>query len=264
MPLKAEIALLTQAAREGGALAMKYWQKDPQSWDKGQGQGPVSEADLAVDALLKDKLCKDRPSYGWLSEESPDDLARLTKPRVFIVDPIDGTRAYLAGEKGFAIALALADGATGQIIAAAVFLPALDKLYHATAGTEPAYLNDVPIHTSQHGGTLQDARLLLPRAQRTARYWPGGPPSEAHCDSRASLAHRLCLVAEGVYDGMAQLTRSWEWDIAAGALICAQAGVALSTSEGQALRFNTPERSSLKGIVAANSHLHDALIKRLR
>ncbi|MFM7446032.1 MAG: inositol monophosphatase family protein, partial [Tabrizicola sp.] len=111
---------------------MRYWRKDPKSWEKPGEQGPVSEADLAVNEALARRLRSARPEYGWLSEETPDDAARLGCTAVFILDPIDGTRAFLAGEETFAVSLAVAR--EGRPVAGVVFLPAMDRLYSATAG----------------------------------------------------------------------------------------------------------------------------------
>ena len=86
-----DLALLTEAARDAGRIALRYWRKNPQVWDKGGEHGPVTEADLAVNDMLKARLLAARPGYGWLSEETPDDAARLACETVFIIDPIDGT-----------------------------------------------------------------------------------------------------------------------------------------------------------------------------
>mgnify|MGYP001825663736 FL=1 len=100
MPAR-DLDLLKSAALEAGKIARRYWRDDPQVWDKG-GDDPVSEADFAVDTYLRTALLAARPDYGWVSEETEDDPARIDKPRTFVVDPIDGTRAFVAGEKTWA------------------------------------------------------------------------------------------------------------------------------------------------------------------
>ncbi|TAG15735.1 MAG: 3'(2'),5'-bisphosphate nucleotidase CysQ, partial [Rhodobacterales bacterium] len=125
-----DLALLTEAAREAGRIALRYWRREPKVWDKGGDHGPVTEADLAVNDMLKLMLLSARPDYGWLSEETPDDAARLSAETVFIIDPIDGTRAFVAGEETFAHSLAVAH--QGKVTAGVVFLPALDKIYTAS------------------------------------------------------------------------------------------------------------------------------------
>ena len=104
-----DLALLTDAAREAGLIALRYWRRNPQVWDKGGEHGPVTEADLAVNDMLKARLLAARPDHGWLSEETPDDPARLSRECVFIIDPIDGTRAFIAGEDTFAVSLAVVE-----------------------------------------------------------------------------------------------------------------------------------------------------------
>ena len=105
-----DLSLLERAAREAGEIALRYWRRDPQVWDKADGAGPVTEADLAVNAHLEQMLRAARPDYGWLSEESPDDPARLAAGHCFVIDPIDGTRAFIDGLAGFSHSLAIARG----------------------------------------------------------------------------------------------------------------------------------------------------------
>ena len=118
---EADLDLLIAAAQEAGQLALGYWRNRPREWDKGDGAGPVTEADLAVDARLRARLTAARPDHGWLSEESPDDGSRLGRRRLFVVDPIDGTRAFIAGETGWALALAVVED--GRVTAGVVHLP---------------------------------------------------------------------------------------------------------------------------------------------
>lgn len=131
MPVRDDLALLEQAAQEAGEIALRFWRKSPQAWDKGGGAGPVTEADLAVNAHLERLLRGARPDYGWLSEESPDDPARLQARHCFIIDPIDGTRAFIDGQVGFSHSLAIAHG--HQVVAGVVHLPAQRTTYAAMA-----------------------------------------------------------------------------------------------------------------------------------
>lgn len=133
-----DLDLLIRAAQEAGQIALRFWRRDPVAWDKGGGAGPVTEADLAVNDAMLAMLTGARPGYGWLSEESEADPARLDAQRCFIVDPIDGTRAFIDGQDGFSHSLAIADGS--RIIAAVVHLPVLDLTYTATAeGPAPIF-----------------------------------------------------------------------------------------------------------------------------
>lgn len=236
---------------------MHYFRANPQVWDKGAEHGPVTEADLAVNAFLKDALRQARPGYGWLSEETPDDGARLTHEHVFIVDPIDGTRAFIAGETNFAISVAVAEA--GQIVAGAVLLPARERLYVAESGG-PALCNGLPIHASTRED-LAGAHVLATKANMQGDYWPGGLP-DLQRSFRTSLAHRLCLAAEGSYDGMLTFRPTWEWDIAAGALICARSGARVTDRHGAELRFNRPG-AQIDGVIATAPALHAQILERL-
>lgn len=253
-----DLALLTQAAREAGRIALHYWKRDPQVWDKGGEHGPVTEADLAVNDMLKLMLLSARPDYGWLSEETPDDAARLSCESVFIIDPIDGTRAFIAGEETFAHSLAVAH--RGKVTAGVVFLPALDKIYTA-AVTAPPLRDGQPIAASRRD-RLEGADILTTKANLLPEKWPGGVP-DINRSFRASLAYRLCLAAEGRHDGMLTLRDAWEWDIAAGGLIAERAGAVVTDQSGATLRFNTPGALA-KGVLALPPALHADALARLR
>lgn len=251
-----DLALLEMAAREAGEIARRYWREDPQVWDKG-GDDPVSEADFAVDTYLKTTLLAARPDYGWVSEETEDDPARLSARHVFIVDPIDGTRAFVAGEPTWAHSLAVVEH--GQVTAACVYLPVRDKLYLAGKGGG-ATLNGLPIRANL-GDSMSDARVLTPKVTMQDRFWKSGPPGfERHF--RPSLAYRLALVGEGRFDAMLTLRPAWEWDIAAGALIVEEAGARVTDRHGASLTFNSPARQTA-GVVAAGQPLHPQFVEAL-
>lgn len=255
MPAR-DLALLTDAARKAGEIALRFWRQAPKTWEK-PGQGPVTEADLAVNAALRDMLRSARPDYGWLSEEDPDSETRLETEFQFILDPIDGTRSFIAGEDVFAISLAVVQNGTAR--AGVVYLPALDRLYTAT-DHGPALKDGQPIVASKQQG-IDGARLLTTAQALQPQHWPGGVP-DLKRSFRASLAYRLCLVAEGRHDGMLTLRDAWEWDIAAGSLIAARAGAAVTDRTGQTLRFNQPNPLA-PGVLVAAPGLHAALLQRL-
>ncbi|MFO1175924.1 MAG: 3'(2'),5'-bisphosphate nucleotidase CysQ [Paracoccaceae bacterium] len=253
-----DLALLDAAARAAGAIALRYWRRSPETWDKGDGAGPVSEADLAIDRMLAADLRAARPDYGWLSEESADEPGRLGAARTFIIDPIDGTRAFLDGTPDFAVSLAVADA--GRVTAAAVFLPAQDRLYAAAAG-QPARCNGQPIRCSGRG-RLDEATLLTSRPTLAPEHWRDRTPPPVRRMFRSSLAWRLCLVAEGAFDAMLTLRPTWEWDIAAGSLIAERAGARVSDRLGAALRFNRADPRTA-GCLAAAPAVHGGLIAAL-
>ena len=248
-----DLSLIAEAVREAGALAMRFWNADPQVWEK-PGLGPVTEADLAVNALLADRLRTARPGYGWLSEESPDDAARLDCEHVFILDPIDGTRAFIAGERHFAVSLAVAKA--GSVVAGAIYLPALDRLYTATENG-PALMNGQPIKCSGQV-RLSGANMLMAKGFLALNHWRR-PPAELKRGFRSSIAYRLCLVAEGSFDGMISTRDAWEWDIAAGGLIAQRAGATVSDRNGQTLIFNSVGAKT-PGIFVAPKVLHQEII----
>ncbi len=250
-----DLALLVDAARAAGRIAARYWRLKPKQWEKDEGAGPVTEADLAIDRMLKDRLTAARPDYGWLSEETEDDPARLSASRTFIVDPIDGTRAFIAGEKGFAHALAVVED--GQTVAAVVFLPMADKLYTAERGNG-AHLNGDAIRASTRD-RIEGASVIAASHALSAQNWPHGAPNvERHF--RASLAHRLCLVADGSYDATLTFRPAWEWDVAAGALIASEAGALVTGARGEALAFNAA-RPLTPGLLVAPPVLHEAFLR---
>lgn len=251
-----DLALLVAASQAAAKIALPFWRADPKVWDKADAAGPVTEADLAVDAYLRDTLTAARPSYGWLSEETPDTTDRLSAAQVFIVDPIDGTRAFIDGDGNWAHSLAIARN--GQITAAVVHLPARDRLYSA-ALNQGAELNGEPI--TAPGTANTPPTLLANKWSLQERYWPNGGPPDIKRHFRSSLAYRMALIGEGRFDAMVTFRDTWEWDIAAGALIATEAGARVCDRFGQAIRFNSPNALS-KGILAGSSDLIDDFVTR--
>ncbi|AJE45110.1 3'(2'),5'-bisphosphate nucleotidase CysQ [Celeribacter indicus] len=252
-----DLELLIEAARNAGDIARPYWRAEPKAWDKGGGAGPVTEADLAVDRMLHEYLLSERPDYGWLSEETVDTTARLGRNRVFIVDPIDGTRSFIDGDRNWAHSLAIAE--EGEVVAAVVYLPLRDRLFTATKG-EGARLNDETLHTSGRCD-LDGAQVLATRHHLRDEHWKGGTPKFVH-KFRPSLAYRLSLVAQGRYDAMLTLRETWEWDVAAGTLIVAEAGGRVSDRRGAPPRFNRPI-PKIDGLVAGCPPLAQGILDRL-
>ncbi|MCC5969462.1 MAG: 3'(2'),5'-bisphosphate nucleotidase CysQ [Pararhodobacter sp.] len=255
-PHATDLALLLEAAEGAGAIAARHFASGTRSWDKGGGLGPVTEADLAVNDFLHERLTNARPGYGWMSEESDPlgDLTRLKTSATFVIDPIDGTRAFIDGQKSFAHALAVV--IEGRPVAAVVHLPLLELTYTATVG-HGAFLNGTPLQASSRNA-LTGARVLATRPAFEAQHWPGGVPDvERHF--RPSLAWRLALVGEGAFDALITLRDAWDWDIAAAALIATEAGASVSDRQGAELRFNRAEARNA-GVLAAPGPLHQILI----
>lgn len=253
-----DLPLLIDAVRMAGRVATSFTGATAARWDKPGGQGPVTEADLAVNDILSSTLQQARPDYGWLSEETEDNTARLSKDRVFIVDPIDGTRSFVEGSDTWAHALAVAE--KGKVTAAVVYLPMLDKLYAAALG-QGATLNGWPIQASTQT-SIEASTVLAAKPALVAENWKTGVTPPFKRSYRPSLAYRMSLAAEGRYEAMMILRRSWEWDIAAGALIVDEAGGSARDRTGGPLRFNNPD-PRLNGVIAGGHPICTALIDAL-
>lgn len=257
LDLAAELRLAGEAAAAAGQLALSHFGAGRASWYKGPGQ-VVTEADLAVDALLHDMLRDARPHYGWLSEERVDDRSRMRCARVWVVDPIDGTRAFAEGVPQFAISIALVED--GEPLLGVVLNPATSERFEASVGGG-AWLNGQRLSVS--GRTdLVDAALLSSRTEMKRRHWPDMIP-EARFTTIGSLAYKLALIASGRFDGLVSLRASHDWDIAAAQLLVGEAGGRLSDAAGRAIALNqeTPRHAGLA--VAGTKSLHDALLGRL-
>lgn len=257
----ADLSLLLEAARAAGEIGLRHFRREVESWEKAGEQGPVSEADLEVDRMLRHELAAARPDYGWLSEETADDAprraARLAAERVFVVDPIDGTRAFLKGEETWGHALAVVEA--GEVRAGVMWLPARGSMFAAALGGG-ATLDGVPIAPSACAG-LEGAEALVTAAGMRPERWKGGPPP-VNRHFRASLTYRLCLVAQGRFDASISVGGVWEWDAVAGDVILREAGAAVSDAHGEAPRYNA-HAPRLRGLIAAAPALHPVLIARV-
>jgi len=252
-----DLALLIEAAEAAGRLARRHWRRMPHAWDKPDAAGPVTEADLAIDRLLRERLLGARPGYGWLSEESPP-VAAGGGGRGFIVDPLDGTRAFIAGDRAFSHALAVAED--GRTIAAVVYLPMLGRLYAAERGGG-ATLNRQPVRVRRRR-SLEGAEALAPRASLAPEHWQGAVP-RVRRHVRAALSYRLCLVAEGRFDLVLSLRETWHWDSVAGALIVEEAGGRVTDAAGRPLTPGAAGEPRSAGLVGASRSLHGRIISRL-
>ncbi|MGL4314629.1 MAG: 3'(2'),5'-bisphosphate nucleotidase CysQ [Sphingomonas sp.] len=237
-------------AAEAGALAMDRWQGEFRRWDKSPGN-PVSDVDLEVNALLKRRLTALDPDAGWLSEETADNPDRLGKDRLWVVDPIDGTRDYVRRRSGWAVSVALV--AAGRVVAGVLDAPAIGQRWRAVRGGG-AYRNGAPIRASQ--------RLLFAGARVPADQLPR-PDSDLQLVAKPnSIALRIAMVAADEADLVATLRWGYEWDIAAAALIAEEAGATVTDAFGQPLRFNTQSAQAF-GVLATAPGIHAAAVERL-
>jgi myo-inositol-1(or 4)-monophosphatase len=255
--LEEDRALLIAASREAGALAKRYFQAGAKNWEKAHGE-PVSEADLAVDTLLREHLGEERPTYGWLSEETEDNPDRLEREKVWVVDPIDGTRAFIKGRPQFAVCAALV--VNGAPALGVVFNPMSDEFFFAQAGGG-AMLNDKPIQASGKSD-LSGLRLLASQRTFEKHNWVDTLPG-AEFEAVNSIAYRMALVAAGRYDASVSLSPKSDWDIAAADLIVQEAGGCSTTADGAAFRYNEPSARHPSVLVCA-AGLHQDLLALLK
>lgn len=258
MPATDDLALLVEAARTAGAVARGYFTRGSKAWEKPDAGGPVTEADMAANDALHATLTAARPGYGWLSEESPDVPERLDASHSFVVDPLDGTRAFIEGDHSWSQSLAVV--VNGEVAAAVVYLPMRDKLYAAARGHGTTMNGErLSVHPAR---TLDGATVLSSRRSFEPGHWRAARVPEVRRQFRSSLAYRLSLVGAGRYDAMLRLRPVWEWDVAAGALLVEEAGGRITDRRGAALRFNRPD-PRFDGLIAAAPALHADILARL-
>lgn len=259
-PWTADLDLLVGAARLAGARALDFFRKGPEVWWKNGGRSPVSAADFAANDILKKELLSARPNYGWLSEETDDDANRLGCETVFVIDPIDGTRAFIAGKDIWCVSAAVVH--KGRPVAGVLFAPSLDEVFTA-AEHGPALKNGKPIAATEPDAA-RPTRVAAPEdmAHDLQGHMDGGVHRISHVPS---LAYRLAMVADGRIDATLVKRNSHDWDLAAADLILARAGGGLVTLDGAPLAYNRPTvshetlcasgLSRLSGLVEASRHL---------
>jgi myo-inositol-1(or 4)-monophosphatase len=254
-PLEEDYELLKTAVRDAGALALTYFKQQILVKKKPDGS-EVSEADLAVDTALRLDLMTLRKDYGWLSEESPDDSERLKHSRVWMIDPIDGTSAFLRHVPEWTVSAALVED--GVPVIGVVFNPASQEFFHAMRG-KGAFLNDEPIRASEKD-TLDGAELIASGGLFKKKIWKE-PWPEVKSRWVNSVAYRLALVACGKADATISLSAKAEWDLAAAAVILAEAGGVTTDHRGNPHPYNR-ESPRFPSLVASGKALHPLLIER--
>ncbi|MEX3007150.1 3'(2'),5'-bisphosphate nucleotidase CysQ [Hoeflea sp. TYP-13] len=225
-----DLTLIRDAAQEAGRIAMRYFRKDPDVWYKG-GRSPVSEADIAVNRFLHAELLKARPEYGWLSEETEDDKSRLQGDAVFVVDPIDGTRAFVKGKDVWCVSVAVVrDGIT---VAGVLSCPACGEFFEGSADGN-ALKNGKPIKVAKAGtgGLIASPDIVFDRLPKNL---VRGMKRSPHIPS---LAYRIAMVADGRLAATFIKPNSHDWDLAAADLILRNAGGAITDIDGSPLRYN--------------------------
>ncbi len=249
-----DLTLLRDIVHQAGAIAKAAFEaNDSKTWNKSDSS-PVTDADIAVNDFLFENLRAARPNYGWLSEETKDDHSRHACPRSFVVDPIDGTRAFIDRTPHFAVSVAIIE--KGRSIAGVVFNPLLDKLYEASLGGG-AFLNDKPIVATAPTQIADINMVGYPRKFRRLGF-PDMNVSVAN-----SMALRICMVASGQADATIAFTPKSDWDLAAAALIATEAGAVISDIRGKLPQFDTETTSGL-GVICASTTLHALLLAEVK
>ena len=251
---------VSEIAHHAGAIAMRFFRSglttSARIWSKAGGS-PVTEADVAVDTFLKIRLSALEPRAGWLSEETADNASRLGREFVWIVDPIDGTRAFLSGSHDWSVAIALLHGGTPRL--GLVYAPAHETLFTAERGGG-ALRNGEPIAVSK-ATSLRDISVAGPKpfVDRLERSVDGlkRPPRIP------SLALRICRVAEGSVDAGLVTSDARDWDIAAADLILREAGGRLTALDGSDPIYNRNEPSHGE-LVAGPARLQEGLLAAIR
>lgn len=248
-----DLALIKAAVLAAGKIAKDaYNANDSEVWDK-SNNSPVTDADIAVNDYLLKTLCEARPGYGWLSEETKDDHSRHACPRTFVVDPIDGTRAFIDRTPNFAVSVAVIQD--GKSIAGALYNPLTDEMFEATLGGG-AKLNGTDI-TAPDSDKIEGIKMVGYARKFRRLGWP-----DMDCHVANSMAYRMALVACGKADATVAFTPKSDWDVAAAQLIATEAGAIVTNLHGAAPSYDGETTSGL-GIICAGKTLHALLLARV-
>jgi len=259
---QAELSVALAAAREAGQAIRRYYRNAYEVEDKSP-DNPITDADREADRILRERITAAFPQDGWLSEETRDDPARLAKERVWIVDPLDGTKDFIGGIPEFALSIAL--WVEGEIALGVTHNPATGELFYALRGGGAWQVADGSKERRRlqvtSRGRLEGCRVLASRSEYGRGEFEGFlVPLEIV--PTGSIAYKLALVAAGRADATWSQGPKSEWDIAAGVLLVTEAGGRVTDLEGAPHRFNQP-RPAANGIVATNGHLHEAVMALL-
>ncbi len=220
------------------------------------GHDPVTEADRAIDTVLRQNLLRD--GEGWLSEESVDDFSRLEKSRVWVVDPLDGTREFVKGIPEFCVSIGYVE--KGRPVAGGIHNPATNETFIGAIDMGVLY-NGQPAISSQRT-QLQGAVTLASRSEVKRGEWKTFENGPLHIRAMGSVAYKLALVSAGLADITFTLTPKNEWDVAAGAALVLSSSGFLGTLNGSTFRANSRD-PLLSGLIASGPQLRDELLKLL-
>ena len=248
-----ELDVAVRAAREAGRIVRRYYEADVEVHEKGHDD-PVTAADLEADACIKQIVLEAFPDDGWLSEETADSEERLARRRVWVVDPLDGTKEFTQQIPEFCICIALVED--GRPVVGVSYNPAADRLYAAARGRGTTCNGD-PVRVSTQA-TLAAAQVLASRSEDTRGEWDPFK-DRVRVVLTGSVAFKLAELSRGQGDATFTLTPKNEWDICSGVILLEEAGGRATGLDGAPLVFNQP--SPLRdGMIASNGVLHDALL----
>lgn len=218
----------------------------------------VTQADLLVNEVIKNQMMAHFPDYGWLSEESVDDVKRLSCNKVWIVDPVDGTKEYASGIPEYAISVALVEN--GIPVLASVYNPATNELFHAIKNGG-AWCNDKPVRCADVA-SHQQLLLLASRSEYERGEWLQ-VEKQYRVQQVGSIAYKLALIAAGKAQAVFSLGQKNEWDIAAGVLLVTEAGGMVTDLHGKQFQFNH-ENVLVDGIIATTKSCHDEIVELVK
>jgi myo-inositol-1(or 4)-monophosphatase len=255
--LNSDLELAIKTVKAAGELILKYFRGAHEVREKGRNN-PVTSADLAADSHLREAIARAFPDDGWLSEETADSPHRLDRKRVWVVDPMDGTKEFVQGLPEFAVSVALVEQEKPRL--AVVYNPARDDLFAAKAGSG-AFRGNSRLQISERR-VLQQAHVLGSRSEATQKLLD--PLREwGTVQTIGSIAYKLALVAAQDGDITVSFRPKNEWDICAGSLLVSEAGGIVTDLRGNSLRFNQP-KTLVHGIIAANPTLHSHALQWIR
>lgn len=252
-----DLQLVERVTREAGAIAREIAARDFKTKAKSDGS-PVTEADLAVNAYLTQHLRTARPDYAWLSEENEDDHSRFHAKRIFVVDPIDGTLAFVQRRPHFTVCVAVVEN--GEPVTAAVYNPMTDESFAAAKG-QGAFLNGEAIHVRDRSA-LEGSRMQASKSTLSDPRWQQ-PWPEMEMENPNSIALRIVQVAAGRFDAAMTIQALHDWDIAAADLILREAGGITTSIDGIVPSYNG-DTLVQPSVLAASPAIHKAVRARLK
>lgn len=253
--MQSELTIAKEAAHKAGEVLLSFFQSEYEVKSKGV-DNPLTEADEASDKILKELLYDVTPEYGWLSEETADTDERLERERVWIVDPLDGTKEFIQGVPQFTVSIGLVENGAAKL--GVIYNPVTKEMFSGIVGTG-AWLNDEPMQTSSKADT-NGASILASRSEMKRGEFSLFE-DEFKIEAIGSIAYKLALVAAGKADTSFSLGPKHEWDVCAGVALVHAAGGNATARDGSPLVFNQ-KVTLTNGITASNAHIHQSIIDK--